>query len=590
MRSWFAGLTILTIGLATGVGAQPDRAADVARAVELQAAGRYARAASLLRPWVDEHPGDSEAALLLGQVLIEEGRAGEALDIWRDLLAAHRGSGPVYRAVIDRLRREGQVDAAIEIMEQAHRDLDDPRPYAWDLTELCLQRDEYDRAARALLAFLAREPRRLALMEGRLLSLAQAERTAGRGGQDRDGNPTPGATTGGLLEALDRAAAAAREETGDEGGHLLAAHVLLGSLALEVGQADRALAAYAVIAPLPEATPLVFQFASRCQAVGRSATAAAAYELVRIHDPDSPYLFQALLRQAQAEESTGHLERATALYRQLADEFPSHPEAIDALLRIGKIGLGQGRVDDARATFEQVLTLDRAGGRRATVRFALAECDIQAGDLEGARDQFEALLTAGDEARPVALYGLLEVALYQGRLDAVTGLGDSLLAHYAAHPLANDALELQLLVDEFGEEGEALAICARALLLERQGRLEEAQTAWQGFAEYGPDELRARSLLRRAQLSGRPHYSLTLYDAVLDRWPKSSHALEAHLGRAVLFERLGDTAAALAEYEGALLAYSASARAPVIRLEIQRLRRLTDEPADRGRTRGGRSR
>jgi len=587
MRSWLAGLAVVAMGLATEVGAQSERAAAVARAVELQTAGQYSQAATVLRPWVDGNPGDVEAALLLGQVLIDGDRAGQALDVWRGLLAAHRGSGAVYRAVIDRLRREDQIAAAIDIMEQAHRELDDPRPYAWDLTELCLQRDEYERAAKALLALLVREPRRLGLMEGRLLSLAQAERAAGHGGQDGDGNPTAGATTAGLLEALDRAAAAAREEAGDEGRHLLAAHVLLGSLALEVGQEDRALAAYTVIAPLPAATPLVFQFASRCQAVGRDATAAAAYGLIRTHAPDSPFLFQALLRQAQAAKSAGSPESATSLYRQLADDFPSHPEALDALLRIGQIGLEQGRIDEARTSFEQVLSLVRAGGRRTTVQFALAECDLRAGDLEGARDRLEVLLTAGADIRPRVLYGLLEIAFYQGRFEAVTALGDSLLAHDAAHSLANDALELQLLVDEFSSDSQALATYASALLLERLDRREEAETAWQRFTEYGPDELRSRSLLRRAQLSGRPHYSMNLYDEVLSQWPQSPQGLEAHLGRAALLERLGDVAAALTEVEGALLTFPASARAPELRLEIQRLRRLTDTPNESGRTSGG---
>jgi len=437
---------------------------------------------------------------------------------------------------------------------------------------------EYEGAVVALLAYLRREPRRLSLVEGRLLALVRAERAAGRGSREAVGEPTPGARTAGLLQALDRAAAATREAGEETAGDMLAVHVLLGSLALEAGQQGRALEAYTAIAPLPEAGTLVFQFASRCTAAGEYEAAAAAYALFGAHHVESPYRFQALLRQAEAEESAGRSQRAVSLYRQLAEAFPHRPEALDALLRAGRLHLSLGGDQAAAlAAFEQVLALDRAGRLRASALQSLAECDVRAGDLESARSRYEALLATGEEAGPAAHFGLAEVALYQGRLEAVIAHGDSLMARHPAHELANDALELQLLVDEFGDRDEAVAAYARALLLERRGLIDEAAESWEWLTEHGPDDLRARSLLRRARFSGRPHFSLTLFDQVLAAWPDTPFALQARLGRAGILERLGDPHKALTECESALLAFPESARAPQIRLDIQRLRRLTDE-------------
>ena len=448
---------------------------------------------------------------------------------------------------------------------------------AWDLAELYLHEDEYERAVAALLAYLRHEPQRLGLIEGRLLSLTKAERL-GRGDHDAEGDLTPGARTAGLLQALDRAATAARKAGGQAAGGMLAAHVLLGSVALEAGQEEQALEAYAVIAPLSEAAPLIFQFASRCSAAGQHETAAEAYALFRAHGGDSPYRFQALLRQAEAEERAGHLERAAALYRQLADDFPGRPEAVEALQRAGQLCLSQGGdLEAARAAFEQVLALDRSGRLRTSAQQSLAECDLLAGDLEGARDRYEALLATGEDALPAAHFGLAQIALYQGRLDAVVAHGDSLVARHPAHELTNDALELQLLVDDFSQHAPALAAYARALLLERQGRRDEAREAWEWLTEYGPNDLRARSLLRRARSSRPPDSSMALYDQVLAAWPDTTFGLQARLGRAGVLERLGRLAEAQTEYERALLAFPESARAPEMRLEIQRLRRITGE-------------
>jgi len=570
-----AGLASL-LSFRAAAGAGPDRQSVLTRAARHQAAGAHAEAAAALRPYMQEHPADAEAGLLLGQALMESGDTAAAVRAWRRLIEAHADPTPLYRAVIDRLRRGGHTAEAMRFMEEAHRRLGDPRPYVWELAELYLGQQEYDRAVDALLEYVRVEPRRLGLIEGRLMGLVRAE---ARGRSEAGDGDAAGAGATGLLRALARAAAAARAD-GGAGPDFLAAHVLLGSVALEAGQARRGLEAYTAIAPLAEAGPLLFQFASRCSAAGRHATAAAAYALFRTHAPDSPYLFQALLRQARAEESAGRPEPAAALYAELAETYPGRPEALEALLSAGRLRLERpGDCAAARAAFETVLAQDRSGRLRPAALQSLADCDLRSGDLEAARDRYEELLAAGAEAVPAARYGLALVALYQGRLEAVAEHGDSLLAHDAADERANDALELQVLVDEFGAQPEALAAYARALFLEKQGRVEEAAVAWQRVTQEGPAALQARGLLRWAEATADPDAALALYDRVRARWPGSPHDLRARLGRAGILERRGDLGGALMEYETALLAFPESARAPEVRLEIERLRRLVGKGA-----------
>ena len=58
--------------------------------------------------------------------------------------------------------------------------------------------------------------------------------------------------------------------------------------------------------------------------------------------------------------------------------------------------------------------------------------------------------------------------------------------------------------------------------------------------------------------------------------PQGLYALEAHMGRARLYEQQGKIDRALKIYETALLGFPDDVRVPAIRLHIQRLRHLQE--------------
>ena len=147
------------------------------------------------------------------------------------------------------------------------------------------------------------------------------------------------------------------------------------------------------------------------------------------------------------------------------------------------------------------------------------------------------------------------------------------------HPLANDALDLLLVCEEFKSEA-MLPELVRAELLERQGESVRAAKYWQRVVRGATPRLRDWALLQRAQsIEGKdPSSALGLYEQLLSESTDGRYEVEAQLARAHLLWRVGRPDEALRVCEAALLASPADARAPELRVRIRRLR----EELDRG--------
>jgi tetratricopeptide (TPR) repeat protein len=206
-----------------------------------------------------------------------------------------------------------------------------------------------------------------------------------------------------------------------------------------------------------------------------------------------------------------------------------------------------------------------------------AECLLRADQLTQAAAVLEQVRRQAPEAAYLARLRLAELRYFQGDPAGAGQQLDSLLQQDPRHELANDALSLLLLLEEYPSQAEALSALARAQLRERQGRAPEAATEWEYLAAHAPPVIQELSLLCRAQAAdqgGQPRAALAWYQQALTKYPQGRYHLEAWLGSARLLAQLGDAAAALKTYESALMQFPDEASAPHTRLEIQRLRRL----------------
>jgi len=566
-------LLVLTLLASPGPGQGVDaRPAALLRAAQLRTVGQHQAVVELLTPWVRAHPEDDEAHYRLGQAHVDLGQPDRGLEIWRRVLARAPQGDQKYRAVSQRCRRAGLLQEAIDVLVDGGQALEDPHRFSWEVAELHLELEDYAAAVAGLLAYARQVPQHYGVVEGRLLATVRAE--AGSGSNQGTGTPAArGARTAGLVDALQTAV-----DEVSPGGDPLPATMLLSALLLETGDPQRGLQALEDIARFPDAGPAVFQYASRCEAMGHNAVAAQAYALYVERDAESPYRYESLLRQASLEERLGHYEGAAFLYRQVIEAFPGRPEAIEALFRTGRLQLEvEGNPAAARQSLEAALSGDRTGALRWSIPRLLAECDLRQDDLAAASRRLHHILTGPDEGVPSARLGLAELAWFQGDFATAATHLDCLLSRHAGHHLANDALTLLLTIDDHARHGESLAALSRAGLHHRQGRKAEAEAEWAWVDAHAPATMRQLSLATRARLAepAEPERALELYQRLRAEFPDGPLAIQAELGRARLLERGRRADEALKVYEAALLQWTDDPRAPEIRLEIQRLRTLT---------------
>ena len=126
LRGFF--LTLVLTGLAVAAHAQINSA--VVRAGHLRSQHKPAEAAALLRPYTDQHPGDTSALILLGNTLLDLHQTEEAGHAFAQALASAPTSIPANLA-------------AGELLLSEHRD-----PEAMDRFETILTQDPRHVAAR----------------------------------------------------------------------------------------------------------------------------------------------------------------------------------------------------------------------------------------------------------------------------------------------------------------------------------------------------------------------------------------------------------------------------------------------------------
>lgn len=251
----------------------------------------------------------------------------------------------------------------------------------------------------------------------------------------------------------------------------------------------------------------------------------------------------------------------------------------------------QARVEQARLLLERhadaqgactalqaVVEAPQRGPWTAPALLLLGECSLRLGDLDRADRFWADLERRGGPAAYAARYHRAELLYFRGDFAAAFAALAELAAADPGHALANDALALLAAGEEYATSA-GLADLSRAQLLERQGLSEEADAHWAALEDRADPGLAEWSLLARAELraqQGRLDEALALYQRQIARFPQGEHVVAAHLGLAALYERQGAVEQALKACETALLQHPLDARAPEVRLHLERLRPLRE--------------
>lgn len=506
-------------------------------------------AAVILRTWVSANNRDGDAHMLLGQVLAESGRLDEALEVWKSLVTDNVVDVARYNSIATRLSSLGHIDEARQLLRDGAARLQGSDPFAWQRAELALMAADWPDAVAAHRMVLRQDPRRRSLIEQRLQVLAGSS----------------------LDHAVHYRQELARALVDVDETERTPLTTILASVALATGAPRIGLAALLQRSEQDAAAAQqLYVFATECGGTDPVVAATAFGEFAR-RAPQSTLVERALLQQAEMLALSGRVPDAIDHYRQLAET--SRTYTVEAQLRVARLLLDS----DPAAALETLndigprLTRGERWRRGILLR---AEGRLRLDDLAGAAAEWTRLLD-DEEARAHGEFGLAQIAFIEGRFDATTALIDSLVARQPTHPVANDALEMLLLIDEHGTEARQVLIAlARARLRNRQGRDDDERADRQWLQTNAPAALRHLSWLDEAADSetSDPSRALELYRRIAADSPSERAGVSAAIGQARLLESSGQMEEALRAYETSVLTAPTDPRTPDIRRHIARLR------------------
>jgi tetratricopeptide (TPR) repeat protein len=306
-------------------------------------------------------------------------------------------------------------------------------------------------------------------------------------------------------------------------------------------------------------------------ALGRSAEAARLLK--------SALSDQELSQLAQEWESEGRLESALAVYQVLA----SHTRAAQVLRRLG-------RTEQAR----QALALDQGVG----AQLELGELLLDAGDCRAAAEAYEKVLRQRPNHAPALLgmsrarLGMGEPAqarafirrierlqdqellllarsfLVEGRFDSAADYARRVVRVQPQSALANDGLELLLLLSASRSDSSSVVELARAMAEPQTGAYTSGTRRVVTLAHGRGPVAEAATLLSAQFLlrQGRPQDALIVLDSFPQRFPSSPLRPRAMLEAArVLSDGLNDPARSRRALEALVLEYPGSPYAPIAR-------------------------
>ena len=567
---------------------QTNRYRVLSESSQLHRSARYGEAADMLEAFLENEPNDQAAVFKLGEVYVALGETDKAATLWLGFLGrqpAHHEH--LYPQIAERFRQANLEDSAVEVLLDGRRRLGRKDAFSWELSRLYLETARYDAAIESLLLYLLEETGNYRAVENRLLGYATSagsEMAATDATREGETASSPATKSRLLLAALESRVAEARQSK--LSGSIVPLTRLFAALALEMDEPEVGVTAMKSIAGLSHASDGLFEFATRCEANGHAAAAATAYGLYLEQGSASQMRLEVMLRWARTLAQAGNVDAAEAAYRSLLDDAPlTRSEGWEARVRLARLQLDTlGDHEAAARTLQPLLGVNpRVGAARSewitSGGVLAAEISLSNGDPETAMRVLEGLPSnPGDNSVRLQM---AMFAYYQGDFEAASGLLDSLLAEAPESELANDAIGLLLKIEDHKDQPRQLATFARAELLERQGRSDEAKQHWRSLSQSASPALVELCLLTRATFAENrnPDESMRLYDQLLGDFPRGAHAVAARLRRARLLERQGFGADALEAYESALLLFPNDPQAPQIRLDVQRLRRLHTKSA-----------
>ncbi|MEK6650614.1 MAG: tetratricopeptide repeat protein [Bacteroidota bacterium] len=536
----------------------------------------YRKAIYLVQRRIVLRPGEAFLTAQLGGLTYDEGEPVRADSLWNVALLLQPANRQMYVIVAQQMQERRLYDKAIRTYEAGRGATRNPVDFVEELALLHSATQAYGSAVEEYLLLLRAAPHQLGYIQSRIASFTMKAE--------------------GVHSARTVVQAAVERTPAD-----VPLRTLLAWLAIEQGDHAAALEQYRIIDRLANANGNeLYGFGQRAMREQAFRTAADAFRDVIAVGSASPLFLPARLGYARAmeeivvrdtavhaetraangdaAESFPSLDQAVSLYREIVRDAPNSDAAVQALYRVGVIALERSfDLDGALAAFTQVQRLPRAGGLGWEAALAAAEVNIARNDLATASASLRTIPSgAPPEIRDRVVFKQAQIASFEARFDSALAILGT-LAGAVDRDLANDAIGLQVFLQENRSVEAALAAFIRGDLLQRQRKYSEALSKFQGVVKDFPTALLLEdALLRTGELQvllGRPAEAVAVFRRMFAEL-KTSMLRDRALFRAgdVTERSLRDHAGALEIYEQFLQEFPHSLFTEEVRQRIRRLR------------------
>ncbi len=113
---------------------------------------------------------DSNTFIKLGEIYDISDRRDEAIETWNKVLRQHAGNAQVYRRVAETMNQRRLFREAIRVFEEAREQVGDPNLFAFEIANNYLAVADFEPAIREYLDIIARDSRRMSLIQRQLLN------------------------------------------------------------------------------------------------------------------------------------------------------------------------------------------------------------------------------------------------------------------------------------------------------------------------------------------------------------------------------------------------------------------------------------
>lgn len=490
----------------------------------------HTKAIALVESRLRERPAEVFLMAQLGGLSYDAGMPHRADSLWSAAIAAQPRQRQMYVIVAQQQQERRLYDRAIATYRAGRQAMNLPAEFVDELALLLSATQNYAGAVEEFLRLLTASPQQLPYIESRVASFTMREQ--------------------GLRQARDVVVGAVQAAPGN-----ITFRSFLAWLEMERGDFASALIQELEIDRRSGAggTELM-TFAQRAFRAGAIVEAREAFTDITATASSVSLRASAKLGIAQCAETmstrdtsvSGNvtptkargetyptIDQAVGLYEEVRREYPQMDAALQAQFRIGVVRLERlFDLDGALAAFESLRRDPRSGMLNAEAALRAADVQIARNDLTAARSILLAPITvSGPDVADRRDFRLAQI-------DAFTGAIDSALERLKPltttvdRDLANDALMLQVFLNENKPTIGILREYLRADLLTRQRRTAEALRQFEDIVRRAPQApLADDALMRIADLQlvlGRPGdaiITLRSIDSVVTGSPLADRAL-----------------------------------------------------------------